>query len=131
MATQDNYIRTALRVPPELHTQLHKAAFVAKRTFNAEILSRLQSSFEERPASTLPPAVDQAVQQEQKERGGTRDEALTRLVLAAQAQGGTVVNLRVGPGTSIPKLHAILEVTMKSLAPDTKSVVTLDTTQPD
>lgn len=43
---QDDYIRTALRVPPDLHKQLHEAAKAADRTFNAEILSRLQQSFE-------------------------------------------------------------------------------------
>lgn len=45
MATQDNYIRTALRVPPELHAKLHEAAKAANRTFNAEIVERLEASF--------------------------------------------------------------------------------------
>lgn len=45
MATQDDYIRTALRVPPDLHKQLHEAAAANNRTFNAEIVSRLQASF--------------------------------------------------------------------------------------
>lgn len=46
MATQDNYIRTALRVPPELHKRIHEAAEAGNRTFNAEIIDRLQDSFE-------------------------------------------------------------------------------------
>lgn len=45
MATQDDYIRTALRVPPSLHAQIHEAAKGNNRTFNAEIVSRLESSF--------------------------------------------------------------------------------------
>lgn len=49
MATQDDYIRTALRVPPDLHAQIHEAAKQNNRTFNAEIVSRLQGSFEPRP----------------------------------------------------------------------------------
>lgn len=46
MATQDDYIRTALRVPPELHARIHEAAKTNTRTFNAEIVARLQASFE-------------------------------------------------------------------------------------
>lgn len=45
MATQDLFIRTALRVPPNLHMELHAAAAAANRTFNAEIVARLQQSF--------------------------------------------------------------------------------------
>ena len=46
MATQDDYIRTALRVPPDLHAQIHGAAKENNRTFNAEIVARLQQTFE-------------------------------------------------------------------------------------
>lgn len=48
MAKQDDYIRTALRVPPELHAKIHASAEDAGRTFNAEIVQRLQESFEPR-----------------------------------------------------------------------------------
>lgn len=47
MATQDNYIRTALRVPPELHAKIHESAKDNNRTFNAEIVARLEQSFSE------------------------------------------------------------------------------------
>lgn len=47
MAQQDDFIRTALRVPPDLHKSIHEAAKVAGRTFNAEIVHRLQLSFEQ------------------------------------------------------------------------------------
>jgi len=46
MATQDDFIRTALRVPPDLHAKIHEAAAAANRTFNSEIVARLQASFE-------------------------------------------------------------------------------------
>lgn len=45
---QDDYVRTALRVPPELHALLHRSAEATGRTFNAEIVSRLESSFVDR-----------------------------------------------------------------------------------
>lgn len=44
MATQDDYIRTALRVPPELHAQIHASAKANNRTFNAEIVAILERS---------------------------------------------------------------------------------------
>lgn len=46
MANQDDYIRTALRVPPDLHKRIHEEAAQANRTFNAEIVARLQASFD-------------------------------------------------------------------------------------
>lgn len=51
MATQDDYIRTALRVPPGLHAQIHEAAKGNNRTFNAEIVARLQRTFENNSTS--------------------------------------------------------------------------------
>lgn len=47
---QDDYIRTALRVPPDLHKEIHKAADKAGRSFNAEIIGRLIDSFESDPS---------------------------------------------------------------------------------
>jgi hypothetical protein len=43
--SQDEYVRTALRVPPDLHRALHDAADAAGHSFNAEIIGRLQGSF--------------------------------------------------------------------------------------
>lgn len=43
--TQEDFVRTALRVPPELHARLHESAREVGRTFNAEILARLEESF--------------------------------------------------------------------------------------
>lgn len=51
MATQDNYIKTAFRLPPELHRDLVTAAEVKGRSLNAEIISRLQ--VDDAPAGTL------------------------------------------------------------------------------
>jgi hypothetical protein len=42
---QKTHIRTALRVPPELHAQIHEAAAASGRSFNAEIIHRLERSF--------------------------------------------------------------------------------------
>jgi len=45
LKTQADFVKTALRMPPDLHRQVHEAADVADRTFNAEILHRLRESF--------------------------------------------------------------------------------------
>lgn len=44
-ATQKDYVKTALRLPPDLHTALHTAAADGDRTYNAEIVNRLRSTF--------------------------------------------------------------------------------------
>ena len=49
---QDDYIRTALRVPPDLHEALHKAADASGKSFNAEIIGRLIASFETDPTAS-------------------------------------------------------------------------------
>lgn len=118
MATQDDYIRTALRVPPDLHKQIHRAAFVATRTFNAEILSRLQASFDAPSVLTLPASVEQAIEAEQRERGGTREEVMTRLIQAGLAGGGTVVPLTIAPGTTVAQVQKMINAAAKLLPAD-------------
>ncbi len=43
MTSQKNYIKTALRLPPELHQDLFDAAEKNGRSLNAEILARLST----------------------------------------------------------------------------------------
>jgi Arc/MetJ-type ribon-helix-helix transcriptional regulator len=45
MPRQDDYVRTALRLPRDMHKKLHAAALQNGRGFNAEILERLAASF--------------------------------------------------------------------------------------
>lgn len=42
-ATQNDYARSALRIPRELHAEIHAAAKAKGCSFNAEIISRLQA----------------------------------------------------------------------------------------
>lgn len=46
MALQDDYIKTALRLPRELHKRVQDLADANGRSMNAEIIARLQQSFE-------------------------------------------------------------------------------------
>jgi hypothetical protein len=42
---QDDYLKTALRLPRDLHARIHEAAEKAGRSMNAEIVARLEASF--------------------------------------------------------------------------------------
>lgn len=44
--SQENWVRTALRVPRDLHERLHKTAEQRDRSFNNEIVSRLRGSLQ-------------------------------------------------------------------------------------
>lgn len=96
-----------LRMQPELKEKVAKAAYVAGRSLNAEVVARLEASFTN--ALGLPQAVQDAVDDEIEARGGTPEEALTRLVLAGQAMGGTVFQLTLQPGVKLQDVTALLE----------------------
>jgi hypothetical protein len=46
MKKQDDYQRTALRLPRDLHARIHEAAEKSERSFNAEIVARLEQTFD-------------------------------------------------------------------------------------
>jgi hypothetical protein len=54
MATsyQDDYMKTALRLPRDLHARIQEAATSAGRSLNAELIARLQDSFSAKTGST-------------------------------------------------------------------------------
>lgn len=43
MATQDDFVKTALRLPRSLHAEIQASAAAAGRSMNAEIIDRLQT----------------------------------------------------------------------------------------
>lgn len=92
------------------------------RSLNAEIASRLEDSFTSSTA-TLPFAVQEAVAGEVEARGGTPLDALTRLVLAGQASGGTVFYATINPQTTFKQLRDMLEAG-KTTIPPSATVVT-------
>jgi hypothetical protein len=92
------------------------------RTINAEINHRLETAFDN-GCTGLPAAVHQAVQQELTRAGGTVDEALTRLVLAGQAQGGTLLYVTVAPGTQVQQFKDLLKAGEKVIPPNSMMVL--------
>lgn len=67
--TQDDYIKTALRVPPKLHARIHESARRHGRTFNAEILQQLQLAYEDMDAQA--PSIDQSADEWKSQQGST------------------------------------------------------------
>jgi hypothetical protein len=55
MGAQDDYVRTQIRFPPELYRALKEKQKKSGRSFNAEIIARLEASFgaEEKEAKLL------------------------------------------------------------------------------
>jgi len=106
-----------LRLPEGMRHSVRAAAERNARTMNAEIIHRLSSTFDNN-APALPPSVQEAVTDEQEARGGTPEEALTRLVLAGQSKGGTVFVLHLHPGTKLQDVTALLEAAKHVIPPE-------------
>ncbi len=56
MNLQDGWVKTGLRLPAEIHTQLQESAMAARRTLNGEILFRLEGSFSDTQKGNAPTA---------------------------------------------------------------------------
>ena len=104
-----------------MRDQLKEAAKASNRTMNAEIVARLQSSFE--GAAVFPFAIEQAIEHEQEERGGTREEALTRLVLAGQAKGGTVFHVVVPRAMTMQEYRELMKASEKIIPPNANMIL--------
>lgn len=108
-----------------------KIAVVAKengRSMNAEIVARLQESFNHQ-ANGLTFPIKQAIADEMEDRGGTEEEALLRLVLAGQANGGTIFYATISPQTTIKQLTGMLESCKQIIPPDASIIIERKSTQ--
>ena len=121
---EDNYTRITLRIPKDLLQQVNRAAFSTSKSQNAEIVARLQGSFDF--VKLLPLMVQDAMATEAEECGISQIEALEKLVLAGQSQGGQVLNLKIGPGTTTTQVRDALNVALE-LAPDADLVFERET----
>jgi predicted transcriptional regulator len=72
--SDENYTRITLRIPKELHQRLADAADATSRSTNAEIIARLQASFEyeEKTHSSLDAVMARlaAIEEAIKQSGG-------------------------------------------------------------
>ena len=111
-----------IRLTGELKQSIEQAATAAGRTMNAEVVNRLKASFEERETAPLPFAVQQAVDDMVEETSCTPEEALTTLVLKGQSQGGTVLNIHVGPNTTVKQVREAINAA-QGLIPDNAGII--------
>lgn len=122
MATQDDYIRTALRVPPDLHAKIHESAKENNRTFNAEIVARLEQSFStstDQPDS-LGYAVDQMLEWTMENERISREDALERLVAKGYSNENSlpVLIFYAAPGMTSAEIQAALQEANLVVPPD-------------
>lgn len=119
--------RFLLRLPVGMRDSIAKAAVANNRTMTKEMVLRLQQSFEEQ--AKLPMPVQEAIRDEIAERGGTEEEALLRLVLAGQANGGTIFYATISPQTTIKQLTGMLESCKQIIPPDASIIIERKPTQ--
>lgn len=115
---QDRFI---VRLPDGMRAQIARVAAINGRSMNSEIVIRLKMALDGMKALPIP--VQQAVDALAANTGCTPEEALTRLVLAGQGKGGTVLNISIAPGTTAKDVHSALEGALRLVSPD--SVVLL------
>lgn len=102
-----------------MREEIKVAAESHLRTMNAEIIGRLQSTFEPAQAPQLPKVVQAAVDREVARNGGTAEEALIRLIEAGEQRANHVVNLRTHHGITLDEFSAMVQAVAKQLPPET------------
>ena len=93
-----------------MRNRIAQEAQTNNRTMNAEIVARLQGSFD--LIASLPLMIQDAVEDAAAAKGCTPEVALADLVLAGQASGGIVLNIRIAPGMTIKEVHKLLGAMM-------------------
>lgn len=43
--SQAHFVKTALRLPPDLHTKVHESARANERTFNGELIHQIRQAY--------------------------------------------------------------------------------------
>lgn len=88
--SQVDFVKTALRIPPELHARVHESAESNGRTYNAELIARLEQSFEERgiESMTVAEVIEEAVQKSLAEAEKRIAHINRSLLVAEYAKAG-------------------------------------------
>lgn len=119
MARDD--IQTNLRLPADLKDSLIEAAERGQRTLTAEIVTRLRESLA--GSGTLPLSIRDDVESLAKAQGCSVQDALVQLVTLGMTHGGTVLFVRIGPGTTVAQMLDMLGRAQKLVPKDTSLIV--------
>lgn len=103
-----------------MREEIKVAAESHLRTMNAEIIGRLQSTFDAPASPQLTPEVRSAVEREIERHGGTAEEALLRLVQAGEQRTGLVLNLSLQSGMKVHELNELVQKLVESLPEHTE-----------
>ena len=116
---EDRYTRITLRIPKELHAALTVEADATSKSLNAEIIARLQASFD--PAQGLPSVVRSEVDSEAERLGISPQEALARLVVDGSQSGAPMVlYVRADAGMTIEQYRALFVAAKEITPPDAR-----------
>lgn len=107
-----------LRMPPDLKDRIEAAAKTNGRSMNAEIVSRLQASFDQ---SSLKQSVNADIQEYAAANGLTYQEALNALVASA-LMSPPVYYVSIEAGASMRDISTSIK-RLNSIAPDAASVI--------
>lgn len=107
-------------MPKPLHEQLHNAAEVSGRSYNAEIVARLQQSFD--ATGDLDAEVREIAQEFAEQRGLSLKDALNLLVHTGSSPSASALFVKVTPGMTLAEIRAVFEVAKEFTPPDASIV---------
>lgn len=120
MSREDQQMK--VRLPADLKQHIEDAASAARRSLNAEIVARLQASFD--ASGELPSAVRDQIDEEAERMGISSQDALTRLVLAgAQPGAPMVLYIKADASMTIEQYRALFEAAKEFTPPDATVVL--------
>jgi plasmid stability protein len=110
---QDDYKKTALRLPQDLHEQLHEAAAASGRSYNAEIVNRLQESLDGK-AVVLPDGIREELLARSKSNGWPFESELIHTLVDALTPPEDLLPQATGLSLSVvAKLSLVIELDKK------------------
>lgn len=121
---QADFQKQGVRIPRDLHERLHEAAKANGRSYNSELIARLQSSFESSAAGggagVLRPDLFEQISELAQQHGLTFDQALERAIYAGTNEAAAqVLVVHAKPGMKLNDWRALFKAGEESLQPDT------------
>jgi hypothetical protein len=110
-----------LRLPDGMRDEIARSAQEKNRTMNAEIVTRLRESLA--GSGALPVAIRDDVESLAKAQGCSVQDALVQLVTLGMTHGGTVLFVRIGPGTTLAQMLDMLGHAEKLVPRDASLIV--------
>lgn len=108
-----------VRLPDGMRDRIAEAARGNNRTMNAEVVARLQDSFE----SSFPAHIRDEIAGFAEQRGIGFDDAMELLVFAGSASSSQVLVVHPHPGMSVDDLRRLFDVAREKVSPDARVIL--------